>query len=433
MADPPRDPARDRYIEYLARCEQAFHPFAPIDLPEFFAGRVQQIKRLDAEISAPGRHVAIFGERGVGKTSLAQLAYFFLRRNEEDMYFVSCQKTTTFDALFSEVLKGAGVELVLNGVESEGERHGSLGVGPAQLGGKRRMRQRFRTLTTERRIQPRLLLDQFGEREGLIVIDEYDRVEDTQTHTRVAELIKHFSDARSKTKIILVGVAETLTQLIGEHESLSRSLGQIKLDRMSDDELREIINRGENQLDTSVKNQIKHRIVRLADGFPYFVHLLCRHAARLAANVLLEAEDAKPVVADDEYSQGLRGALENAEHSLVDQYQKAVVTTRRESEKFELVLSALALSSDREVQVGSIASYAELLTGKHYANSAFNYHLGELVKPDRGSILVRIREGFYGFMNPLMRPYIRFRLELENVLGPGKQFIFPFMRGTGTS
>ena len=73
----PADPKRQRYLEFLARCDQAFRPFAPIDLPEFFAGRMEHIRRLEEEMRAPGRQVALYGERGVGKTSLAKLAYFF--------------------------------------------------------------------------------------------------------------------------------------------------------------------------------------------------------------------------------------------------------------------------------------------------------------------------------------------------------------------
>ena len=98
------------YIEYLARCDQAFRPFAPIELPQFFAGRIKQIERLQAEIDAPGRQVAIFGERGVGKTSLAKLAYFFLRREEDRTHFVQCHRSSDFDSIFSEILGSSSVQ-----------------------------------------------------------------------------------------------------------------------------------------------------------------------------------------------------------------------------------------------------------------------------------------------------------------------------------
>lgn len=418
---------QDAYFEYLARCEQAFKPHAPIDLPQFFAGRAKQIQRLEDELSAPGRHVAIFGERGVGKTSLARLAYFFLRRDEEQTYFIPCQAGSTFDGIFSKVLAKVGIEFELNGVETGGSVQGRLGTGGANLGKSSSMRSTFRRLSQERRIEPDLLLQKFGDRDGLIIIDEYDRVQDSETHTRVAELIKFFSDEQSKTKIVLVGVAESLSHLIGEHESLTRSLAQLKLDRMPDDELRQIIQHGEEHLDTRFSERIKNRIVRLADGFPYFVHLLGRHACRNAARALLRKELASVVVADEEYHKALGDAIDNAEHTLVEQYEKATVTTRRKSDKFELVLWAMAISEQREVQVQDIAkNMTFFMPGERFTASSISSNLGTLVDEKRGYVLSKVRTGFYKFRNPLLRAYIRLLLERERVLVPGRQWEFPF-------
>ena len=66
--------SREPYLDYLARCDQAFRPFAPIELPDFFKGRREDVELLRSELRTPGRQVAIYGERGVGKTSLAMLA-----------------------------------------------------------------------------------------------------------------------------------------------------------------------------------------------------------------------------------------------------------------------------------------------------------------------------------------------------------------------
>ncbi|MCG3126591.1 MAG: hypothetical protein CHACPFDD_01442 [Phycisphaerae bacterium] len=420
--------ARKTYLDYLARCDQAFRPYVPIDLPEFFAGRVAHVRRLEEEINAPGRHVAIFGERGVGKTSLARLAYFFVKRDEERTHFVRCSKASTFDTVFAEVLASAGVEVVLSGVESEGEQEGRLGIGSIGAAVIRRSTRTYRRIDAGPEITPKLLIDQMGNRNDLIIIDEYDRVEDTATHTRLAELIKHFSDAGATCKFLLVGVAETLTELIGKHESLSRSLAQIKLDRMSDEELLQIIEKAEAHLRVSFKGEIARRLIRLADGFPYFVHLIGRHAARTAGEELLKNPKANLVVAEQEYAAGLHLAIENAEHSLPDQYQRAIITTRRPSEKFTLILWAMALSDEREVQVKDVAQSIGFFTGEAPKPGGFNWNLGELVSEKRGNVLTKVREGWYKFANPLMRPYVRSLMERENIHYRGMQWEFPFMK-----
>lgn len=433
MAEFPTNGERKALLEFRAKCEQAFTPFAPIDLPEFFAGRTEAVRRVEAEIAAPGRHVAIFGERGVGKTSLAQLASFFLRRSEEETHFIRCERSSTFDTIFADVLTSAGIEALLEGVESESQRQGGLNVPGSfmpglSMGGLKRVKRSYRRVAAGTRLTGKFLLDQIGQQNGLVILDEYDRVQDAETHTRTAELIKLFSDARASTKIMLVGVAETLTQLIGEHASLSRSLAQIKLDRMSDDELNDIIVRGSEYLGVTLLEPIARRIVLLADGFPYFVHLLCLYACRRGAEEWFERSGPQRIT-EEHYQRGLQDALENAEHSLPEQYNRAIVTTRRKSDMFVLLLGALAMANERDVQVRDIARNLSLLTGEAAPPpSAFSWHLGELVDAARGGVLSKVRDGYYKFANPLMRPYVRFRLEYFNWIDRGGQLEFPFMK-----
>ncbi len=430
MADLAGNGTRRAQLDFFARCDQAFTPFAPINLPEFFAGRSRHIERLETEIASPGRHVAIFGERGVGKTSLAKLAYFFLRQNEEETHFVNCTSASTFDTIFSDVLASAGVEAVLDGYESERTGQMTLGVPAfgASIGTSRRHRRTFRRVNAGSAITPRFLLTQFGQSPGLIVIDEYDRVSDAQTHTRVAELIKAFSDARARTKIMIIGVAETLTQLIGEHESLSRSLAQIKLDRMSDDELLDIVERGCQHLEIAISSPIRLRIARLADGFPYFVHLLCRHACYHAPIDWFRKKSGARVIGNREYQAGLQDAIANAENSLEESYERGVITTRRRSEMYANVLGAIAMSNDRDIQVQEIARNLALLKKDKVRKPAtFSHHLGELSGEKRGNILLKIRDGYYKFRNPLLRPYIRLKLEFLNWSFENGQMEFPFM------
>ena len=47
-----------------------FRPSAPVDEKALFAGREEQVRRVIDAIFQRGQHVMIYGERGVGKTSL---------------------------------------------------------------------------------------------------------------------------------------------------------------------------------------------------------------------------------------------------------------------------------------------------------------------------------------------------------------------------
>ena len=52
---------------------ESFNPSAPIDRRNVFAGRSDQLAALYTVIRQRGQHAVIYGERGVGKTSLASI------------------------------------------------------------------------------------------------------------------------------------------------------------------------------------------------------------------------------------------------------------------------------------------------------------------------------------------------------------------------
>lgn len=67
-----------------------FHPSQPIRSPEMLFGRHTQLQRTMTSLETPGRSVFIYGERGVGKTSLAQTAAYMVNSSETEPVFLSC-------------------------------------------------------------------------------------------------------------------------------------------------------------------------------------------------------------------------------------------------------------------------------------------------------------------------------------------------------
>jgi Cdc6-like AAA superfamily ATPase len=75
----------------------------------------------------------------------------------------------------------------------------------------------------------------------LIVLDEFDRIENETVTSLMADTIKALSDYCVNATVVIVGVAEDVAGLIKGHESIARSLIQVRMPRMSQDELAEII------------------------------------------------------------------------------------------------------------------------------------------------------------------------------------------------
>ena len=55
-----------------------FTPGAPINEKDLFAGRSEQVEKIIDAVSQRGCHAILYGERGVGKTSLSNMLSAFL-------------------------------------------------------------------------------------------------------------------------------------------------------------------------------------------------------------------------------------------------------------------------------------------------------------------------------------------------------------------
>ena len=65
------DTAQREMLDFEAG--KVFTPAVPVSERELFSGRIDQLRRVFDAINQHGQHAIIFGERGVGKTSLANI------------------------------------------------------------------------------------------------------------------------------------------------------------------------------------------------------------------------------------------------------------------------------------------------------------------------------------------------------------------------
>lgn len=368
-------------IQRIARVGEIFTPGSPVDEYNLFSGREPQILDVVNAINQKGQHVILFGERGVGKTSLANVlrAVFVDDDTWKPVWAVkvNCGTTDTFQTLWTRLFREMGRHEQLQ-AESDNSPPDPEDV--------------------------RYLLQGLDER-LLLVIDELDRFEDGEGLSLLADTIKSLSDNAVDVTLILVGVADSINELVGDHESIERALTQIPMPRMSVDELEDIIDRGLRRLDLGITNDTKNRMARLSEGLPYYTHLLSLHAAQHAL-----ADDRTSIDSVD-VERAITNAVAKAQHSIRSAYQKAVRTTRDESQ-FQEVLLACALAKKDDLGYFTAGSVREPLSGimerpreiPHFAR-----HLHKFAEPRRGCALEKAgKKGshFYRFANPLLQPFV---------------------------
>ena len=386
MADP------ERYL----RLGQVFSPAAPIDRLNLFAGRMQQLAAVMDAISQRGRHAMLFGERGVGKTSLASVMREYFESVGQSVVapHVTCDDGDSYATIWRKVFDHLQVI----------EHRRSLGFAP-------KIEEVVRSagaLLDDAPITPhqvRQILELIGEQVMLVVIvDEFDRVAE-HLGTQFASTVKLLSDHSVPATLVLVGVGETVSSLISEHESIERALAQVRVPRMSAAELQEIIDKGLDEVGMAIAPAARRRIVLLSQGLPHYTHLITLYAARNAH------EHASDEVQPHDVTAGIEVAVRNAQETITTTHHRAVMSARADSLYRQVALAcALAPSDERGYFTsGSVRAPMSAIMGRTYDIPAFAKHMNEFCGEERGPILARIgtrRNYRFRFRNPLLQPYI---------------------------
>jgi Cdc6-like AAA superfamily ATPase len=359
-------------LEALASVAETFTPGAPIDDFALFAGRIEQLTAAVTTVAQKGRHVALYGDRGVGKTSLANvISQFFelMRREERHSVRINCNSDMTFGTLWGLLFRELDVVPDTSELAPEDVRY------------------HLARLSTP----------------AIIVIDELDRMEDDETLSLLADTIKSLSDNAVPSTLVLVGVATSIDGLIGEHESIDRALEQIEMPRMSVDELLDLIGKCCERCEMRIENSAAHRIARLSEGLPHYTHTLGLHAGQHA-------------VSDDHVEIGpadVRAAIEKSveKHTVRTEYEDAIRSPRRDNLYAEVLLACALADKDRFgfFSAGAVRNPLSQITSRDYDIPAFARHLKEFTRAERGPALMRIgapHRYFYRFTNPVLQPYV---------------------------
>src|SRR5438132_11294461 len=252
---------------------EVFNPAAPTTRRDSFAGRTEQLAQIVDVVAQRGQHAVVYGERGVGKTSLAVVATGALVERRILALRVNCDGSDDFVSIWRKVVREAQMgrplppvvgirELLTEATASAGSllaaTHVTVDV----------VRQALQILSHPAPI--------------VVVLDEFDRLEHVRTKRLFADTIKALSDHIVLATVIFVGVAETPEMLLGEHRSIERGLRAIHVPRMSAAELAVIVRLGFGKLQMSIADDAVARIGELSDGVPYPAHSLGLLASREA-------------------------------------------------------------------------------------------------------------------------------------------------------
>jgi Cdc6-like AAA superfamily ATPase len=376
---------------------QVFTPGAPVNEKALFAGRIDQLNRIIDALSQSGYHCALYGERGVGKTSLANILVTHLQQFGYLIARATCDAGDTF----SSVWRKAVSEITYS------ETQASAGFIPQTMTSQQRLVDTLPDVVNPDDIR-RLLQRLSASNQLLVILDEYDRLADRQVATLVSDSIKSLSDSAVRASILLIGVAASVDELIEGHRSIERNLVQIPMPRMSQDEIRQIFDTGLSRLGMGIEDAARQHLISLSQGLPYIAHLLALYSVRAAL-------DTKVLVVERSHvDTGISAALQQWQESIKSGYYDSVKSQQPGNIYREVMLACAMASVDEKGFFAAAAVRTPLrnIVGRDVDIPNYSRHLKEFSEGGRGEVLERdgVKRKFrYRFKNPLMRAYVIIR------------------------
>lgn len=377
-----------------ARLRQAFTPTRPIQTSEHFAGRRWAIQRVITAIEEQQANVVIFGARGVGKTSLTNIISETASHVDYQVHRCPCSSNITFGEIFRGFLRNLPSEFM-----------------------EREFRARYPSIQNFEQLLP---ADGFGPTEvtealhhlklehAILIIDEFDRIESTELKNQLAETIKNLSDISARVTFIIVGIGQTLEDLIGGHPSIQRNVVGVHIPLMEPSELQALIELGEEVSGIAFDTITRETIASFSKGLPYYVQLMCLHAGQRAI------ERGSKVVEINDLRGALEKILQEADPNLIRMYELA---THGEQKQFMAdVLFASSRCYFDQNGAFSATDAAQVVIdkdGRKIPELSLHKALTSLTLPESGPMLEKRKSPTgvtkYTFLNQMTRQFILVR------------------------
>jgi Cdc6-like AAA superfamily ATPase len=382
---------------------EVYTPSYPIEIQELFSGRTEQLRSVLDFLNQKGKHIIVFGDRGVGKTSFVNIIKVIFE-TDKPVAKVSCSTGDTFESLFHNVFS----KLSYNYEEAKQR----IGFGSEVE--KTDKNLILSNLYAAEQINISVIASVFSFLNPIVILDEFDRLDPIKFNKGIfTDLIKNLGDSLPNTTLMIVGVSDDVSALIEEHLSIERNLAQIHMPSMSADEINAIITKGEAPLHLKFTDSVKERIAKLSSGYPHFTHSLCYYSTTSAV------WDNSNSVTDDYLNIAIKQTIDNAHESLRNSYRTATLATK--ANIYQEVLFAASIVETDEYgyfQANDLEKILTSLLSKEVKVNNFTFHLGKFCSAERGEIFVvsgAKNRHRYKFKNPLMKAFIRLKMEEKNL------------------
>ncbi len=392
------------------RPDQVFTPSAP-QLGVNFSKRDEE-DRLRDFFGEHGSQILIWGDTGVGKTSLVlktlNSRYNFVR--------FQCEAKSTFDEIvrfFVTSVAGAIPESRVVKTTDKRTKIGSPHVS-FETGRDRIVENVF----SEEEFSSSKFVETLGPEAWLLVLDDFEKIQDKETRARLAELSKALSDQapyveelKTSLRLVFVGIAESAGALLAGDKSTWGRVVSLEVPSLTGAQISAILSCGFELIEISCSDEIVSEFTDWADGYARYAHALGLEASRCAKTQKLDSigEEMVPV--------SLKAAVERWKPQYDGILERATRATAGSARVHAKILYAMSKSKRRTFSTEDVLGLVREVDPNITRTSQIRNALSELTRKEKRGVVLRRPHGavgMYKFTDSLLKVYARMYFECKS-------------------
>lgn len=265
-----------------------FTPGVPVP-PEFFIGRNEELRQIISRMNRATKlqmieRLFVMGERGIGKSSLCQMAMRAVEHECKALgLYVYLGGVTTLEEMAKRIFE----KLLQSSIDKPwydkirqylGDHIKQVGLLGITLEFKATERELSQTVNDFAPVLRNLMKELSSERAGIMLV--LDDLNGLVSLERFANWLKSLVDElatgsqRIPIVLILVGLPERRRQLLEKQPSLDRVFDLINIQRFSEDETKDFYRNAFGSVNITIDEEALNTIWRFSGGFPVFMHEL---------------------------------------------------------------------------------------------------------------------------------------------------------------
>ena len=369
-------------------------------------------------LRTPGTQVVIYGHSGTGKSTLL---FNVVNRLYEKTITTRCTADLTYDQLIINAFDSLNI-YYQNATGDKKSSQITTNISSEYSLIKAAIGASFaneRTTSMQRIVPPQLTAQRLAEFMGAAnccwIIEDFHKIK-TDQKTKLSQQLKVFvdsSEAYPEVKTVLIGAVNTAREVIEYDSEMNNRVAELFVPLMTDTELHQILNKGEQLLNINFGQKIKNEIVRFSSGLASVTHRLALNMCQ--ANNIDSTQTVLKNFNDNDFLKALKKYLSSSSDSMRKRYELATKVQKvRKFDNGKIILKAMANLDFNEIQQNTIF---QEIKKEHptYPQSNLSIYLSDLQKPEKGEIIImNPNNGKYAFSDPLIRTSIKCLNDIEN-------------------